>query len=288
MRILILGATGFIGTAVLTELLGHGYPVLALARSESAENRLLERGAEVIRGDLRAPPRWSRVVREVDAIVHTAATFTDDMGAIDRALVEEIVAQAELAGNTIRFLYTGGVWLYGQTGETVVSESSPLNPIPGFTWMVENSAILLQSPYFRTTIVHPGMVYARDGGALARFMPRKGKTEIWGSPDTRWPLVHVDDLATAYRLILEGGDAGESYNVAAEQGVRQGDIAAAVCRRFNLRSDPVVLPVEQLIAQYGDGALGPTLDQQMSSQKLIGELGWKPRHLDAAAEIGRA
>ena len=287
MRVLILGATGFIGSAVVTELLRNGYAVLALARSTKAENQLLEQGAEVVRGDLRAPTRWSRIVREVDGIVHTAATFTNDMGAVDREVVKEIVAQGELAANTIRCLYTGGVWLYGQTGDTVVSESSPLNPIPGFAWMVENSALLLKSARFSTSVVHPGMVYVRDGGALTRFLPNAGKAAVWGSPGVRWPLVHVDDLATAYRLILERGEGGESYNVAAEQGVRQGDIAAAIARRFKLQSGPEVLSVEQLVARYGDGAVGPTLDQQMSSEKLIGELGWTPCHLDALAELER-
>lgn len=285
MRVLLLGATGSIGGAVLPELLRAGHAVLALARSDAAELQLKTAGAEVVRGDLRHPTEWSASIHRVDAVIQVAATFTSDMGEIDRRVVEELIAQGRTAGRTIRFLYTGGTWLYGETGDAVASEDTPFNPIASFTWMVRNGKTILNAPCFSANIIHPGMCYVRDGGVFSRFMPKDGRIEVWGSLDTRWPLVHRDDLASAYRLVLENGPSGETYNVCAEQGVRVGDVVATMAKRFQVRSAPVVRSLADITAEHGDWAVGPTLDQQMSSRKIRDSLGWKPRHSDACALI---
>lgn len=285
MRILVLGATGSIGSAVVPELLRARHRVTGLARSDAAARKILENGAAVVSGDLRSPREWSKSVHEVDAVVHVAATFTDDMGEVDRRLVEELLSQGAHSNRRLRFLYTGGVWLYGRTGEAVATEDTPFNPIACFAWMVRNGAAILGASCFSANIVHPGLCYVRDGGAVSRLVPKDGRIEVWGSLDTRWPLVHADDLAVAYRLVLERGQAGESYNVCAEPAVRVGDIAGAIAKRFGLQADPVVRPVQDVTAEHGDWAVGPTLDQQMSSAKIRRSLGWEPLHTDAVAEL---
>ncbi len=285
MRTLLLGATGAIGSAILTELQRHGYSVLALARSDAAEQKLVERDADVVRGDLRDPKLWSESVREVDAVIHVAATFSDDMGEVDRGVVEELIAQGNKANRRIRFVYTGGTWLYGQTGDEIATEATPFNPIPSFIWAVQNGATILNAPCFAANVIHPGMSYVRDGGVLSRFVPKDGRVEVWGSLDTRWPVVHRDDLASAYRLVLESGTPGESYNVCSEQGVRVGDIAAVVAKRFSLKLKPLVRSVEDVTADHGAWAVGATLDQQMSAEKVKQSLGWNPLHDDILSEM---
>ncbi|MFD2178249.1 NAD-dependent epimerase/dehydratase family protein [Veronia pacifica] len=285
MKILLLGATGTIGSAVLSELLQHDHAVLALARSDISEQALRQTGAEVIRGDIVSPSHWSTHLCHVDAVVHVAATFCQDMGAIDRKLIDELVAQGNKLGRKIRFIYTGGVWLYGHTENQVVSENSPFNPISSFCWMIENSALITRAQCFDANIIHPGIVYDRDSGALSGFVPDKGQIEVWGSLETRWPVVHVNDLASTYRLILEKGCDGESYNVCGEQGVKVGDIADAYRKRFDLTTQPVVRPVEDVIAEHGDWALGATLDQLMSADKIKRELNWRAHHNDILSYI---
>lgn len=284
MRVLMLGATGFIGSAILTELLEHGHSILALVRSNAADQQLVSRGVGVVRGDLREPEKWSKYIHEVDAVIHAAATFTDDMGEVDRRVIEELVAQAQHSPKSIRFVYTGGVWLYGETGDHVATEDTPLNPISSFTWMSENSKYLLSTACFNTNIIHPGMVYVRDGGVFSSLVPNDGRIEVWGSLETRWPLVHRNDLASAYRIVLEKGIRGESYNVCAEKGVRISSITNVIARRFDLKSNPLVRTVDEVIAEHGEWAEGPTLDQQMSSEKIL-KLGWRPKYTDAVAEL---
>jgi nucleoside-diphosphate-sugar epimerase len=285
MKILLLGATGFIGSAILPELCRAAHEVFALARSASAERRLAAQGAMAVRGDLRNPGAWSHWVREVDAVVHVAATFTDDMGEIDREAIQALISQARETMRRIRFVYTGGVWLYGKTGDCVVTETTPLDPMREFAWMERNSTLLLEAPCFATNIVHPGMCYERSGGVFSRFLPKDGQIEVWGSLDTRWPVVHRTDLAAAYRLVLECAPAGEAYYVCIEQGVRVGDVVNAMSATFEVTREPLIRSVEDVIADHGPWALGPTLDEQMSSRKIRESLGWCPVYTDAISQL---
>ena len=288
MRTFILGATGTIGAPLTDELLRHGHELVALARSDAAERDLTAKGAAVVHGDLRNPHEWAHILREVDAVIHVAATFTEDMGAVDSGLLDALLAEVERAPRPIRFVYTGGCWLYGATGERLADESSPFDPIPAFAWMVENGRRVLAAPNLDAMIVHPAMVYDRDGGVLRRFIASardKGHIEIWGSAETRWPVVHRRDLAAAYRLVLEGGGPGASYCVAAERGVRVGDIAGVLAQRFGLADDPVVRGTAEVVAEQGAWAVGPTLDQQMIGARIVQELGWSPAVTDILSEI---
>lgn len=288
MRTLILGATGTIGEPLSDELAGHGHELVALARSDENERVLSAKGVDVLRGDLRQPQEWVHIVREVDAIIHVAATFTDDMGEVDRNLVEALLGEAEIAVRRIRFIYTGGCWLYGETGDRIADEATPFDPIPSFAWMINNGNRILAAQNLDAIIVHPAMVYDRDGGALARLITSvrdKDCVEIWGSLDTRWPVVHRSDLAAAYRLVLEGGSPSGAYCVAAEKGVRVGRIADALGQRFGLTVGPLVREGDEVIAEQGAWAAGPMLDQQMSGQKIMRDLGWTPAYTDILSDI---
>jgi len=289
MRVLLLGATGTIGSPVLLELVSNGHSVLALARSDAARDKLQNQQADVVRGDLREPSGWVKAVRDVDAIIHVAATFTEDMGGVDRAVVEALINEAAADSVRRRFIYTGGCWLYGDTKGQAVSETAVLNPIPAFAWMVENADRLRQVNCFDLNVVHPAMVYDQDGGVFAKFVEQAeggGPVEVWGALETRWPVVHRDDLARAYRLVLEGGEAGQAYNVASQAGVSVGDIARAIMRRCQVSGDPVVRSVEDVVAEQGDWAVGPTLDQLMNANRISEQLGWMPEHQDVVAVAG--
>jgi len=288
MRILLLGASGYIGSAVLTELIRHDHTVLALARSDQTEQSLRKSGAEIIRGDLRQPELWAAAVHKVEAIIHVAATFTDDMGDVDRRVMDALILEATKAAHRLRFIYTGGCWLYGQTGDNVATETTPFNPIPAFAWMIANGRAVLQAPCFESIILHPAMTYDRDGGVISRFLTsarENGLIEVWGSLETRWPVVHRKDLANAYRLALEQGVPGRSYNLASEEGVLVGDIARTLALRQGLETELHILSTNDAMAQYGNWAAGPTLDQQMSGQKITAELGWLPVRTNILSEI---
>jgi len=289
MRVFIMGATGAIGHSIIPELIAHNHEIVALARSDASQAKLEAKDVRVIRGDLRGPMDWCRIIHEVDAIIHVAATFSDDEGDVNRHLVEALIAEAKRAEHKIRFIYTGGCWLFGETGDRVADEESEFDPLPAFKWVVENSRLVFSAPCFETMIIHPAMVYDRDGGTMSRFLSsaqKTGRVEVWGSLKTRWPVVHSEDIAQAYRLILERGQAGQSYCVAAETGVWVSEMAAVIGQRFGLKTDPWVRDVSDVVAAHGEWASGPALDQQISGKKIMRTLGWAPKFKNILAEIG--
>lgn len=283
MRVFILGGTGSIGTAVTADLCRRSHEVTALSRSGAADDRLRRLGANPCRGDLRVPAEWAAEAVGHDAIIHAAATFGDDMGAIDDRVVSALIEAAKSARHKPRLIYTGGCWLYGETGDAVATEESRFNPIAAFSWMVGNAARLLATPEFSTAILHPAMVYHADGGVFDRFIEpaRENRPmEIWGDRRTRWPLIHRSDLARAYCDLLERPGLTGHFNASAEEGVRVGDIVEAIAQALHTSLPPVTLSAGDLVSRHGAWAIGPTLDQQMSAEKLRSETGWTPEITD--------
>lgn len=288
MRVFITGATGTVGWPIAQELMSKGYEVIALARSEASANRLREIGATPLMGDISNPAPWIGVLGDIDAIIHAAATFGDDMGAIDDQLIASFIIQAAKHSKKMKFIYTGGSWLYGETGARPATEISPLKPIQSFEWMARNMKTVLESSVFHTCIIHPACVYDQDNGVTARFVRQaKGNTtiEVWGSPDIHWPMVHRQDLARAYRLVLEKGEPGHCYNVASEQSVRVADMVRAIQARFNNANKIRILDIDIVAQTQGNWVYGTVMDQRMSSAKITSELGWSPDFPDTCAVL---
>lgn len=283
MRIFVLGGTGSIGTGIVLELRDSPHETLALSRSEAADAHLLAMGATPVRGDLRDPEAWVHKAVTSDAVVHAAATFADDMAAVDERVVTALIAAASTVGTRCRMLYTGGCWLYGETGDRVATEDHPFDPLPAFAWMIDHGRRLSDAPAFSTAIVHPAMVYHSGGGVFRGFVEaaREGRPiEIWGSPQTRWPLVHRSDLARAYRLLLERPDLEGHFNVVSEQAVRVGEIVDTVARAVGSGLPSMVRSIEEVVAEHGAWARGHALDQQMSAARLRSQTGWAPQFTD--------
>lgn len=286
MKVLILGATGSIGTAVSAEMAAHWHDVLALARSDASAATLAARGYRTLRGDLLRPREWAGAVREVATVIHAAATFDDDMEAVDRALVTALINAAGAPERPIRFIHTGGCWLYGATGDAVATEKAPFAPVPAFEWAVETAAMLERAAAFSTAILHPAMVYHQGGGVFEGFLDeaqKGGQIALWGPAETRWPLIHRDDLAVAYRLLAERPGLTGHFNAAAETGVPIGDIAGAICSRLGVEPSFTIRDQATAIADLGAWAEGMFLDQQMACPRLIAETGWRARITDFRA-----
>ncbi|KIC12931.1 hypothetical protein RA19_00570 [Leisingera sp. ANG-M1] len=280
MKVLILGGTGSIGTAVTQELIRRGHQVAGLSRSQASDERLAALGARPLRGDLRFPGDWSREISAMDGLIQLAATFDEDMGAADTAAITAILRQAALCPEPLRLIYTGGCWLYGATGPRVASESSPMRPIKPFAWMHRNAAKVLASPAVSAAVIHPAMVYHQEGGVFSRYLEaarQRMPFEIWGSIATRWPLVQRDDLARAYCLLLENPQLTGHFNASAQDGVQVSEITGEIARRHGHDGSYVVRSLKHALIKYGDWAEGPTLDQQMGSDKLRRLTGWQPQ-----------
>ena len=280
MRVFVLGGTGSIGVAIVCELIKRSHQVVALCRSATSEEKLMSLGASPIRGDMSKPTDWVEAAFSCEAIIQVAATFADDMGDVDATAMAAVMNAAKDQDRITRLIYTGGCWLYGETGNEVATEGRPFNPLCPFLWMVSHAEMLIKAPGLSTAVIHPAMVYhAGSGGAFSRYFcaARANRPiEVWGSPAIRWPLIERNDLARAYCDLVERSDLVGHFNAVAEQGVAVGEIALSIAQAYGSTPGLVVRHVDQVIAKNGSWAKGPTLDQQMSAQKLRAATGWEP------------
>jgi nucleoside-diphosphate-sugar epimerase len=290
VRVLVLGGTGSIGSAVLRELAGRGHAVVALARSDAAAAKASGLGAAaVLRGDIAAPAAWVARLPEVDAVVQMASDFASPMRESERRLLDALIPRLPAR---VRFIYTGGCWLFGATGDSPATERTAFSPLPTFAWMVPHAREILASRAVHGVVIHPGMVWGDDGGGVfGRFASdaREGRpVRVVGGEAVRWPLVHRDDLAVLYALALEQAPAGESYLGVASEGTPVGRLAWAFAHCFGTRrSAPEIVSADTIASELGEWARGYALDQRLSGAKARQELGWRPVHLDPEAAIAR-
>jgi nucleoside-diphosphate-sugar epimerase len=290
VRVFVLGGTGVIGSAVMGELIARGHEVFALARSHQSSAKLGKCGATPIAGDIASPEPWTSSLPQIDAVIHAACDFNSDMGAIDRHLLDVLLPALGAQPNKVRFIYTGGCWLCGATGDALATEASSFRPLHAFAWMVPHLEHILASPEVDGIVIHPAMVYAVAGGGVFRRFAREAiereAVRVVGSEDVRWPLVHSQDLAKLYALAMEHAPAGSSYIGAAIEGFAVGRIARAfAARRGTPHLEPQIISADEIATELGEWARGYALDQQLSGARAQAELGWRPRHLDPEAEI---
>lgn len=284
----MLGGTGCIGSAVVRELVARGHEVIALARSPSSAAALQRFGASALRGDIREPAAWLECLPEVEGVIHAATDFADDMGEVDTRLLDRLLPVLARMRRP-RFVYTGGCWLYGPTGTSPATETSRFDPLPAFSWMVPNLQRVLKAEGLGGLVVHPAMVYDRGGGVFSSFVEhalRGGPVPVVGGVDVHWPLVHADDLARLYALVLERGAEGQSYNGAALSGLPVGPLASAIARsvggpRCEIRN----ISADEAASLRGEWARGFAIDQSMSGERARRELDWQPVHLDPIADL---
>jgi nucleoside-diphosphate-sugar epimerase len=292
VRVLVLGGTGSIGSPTVRELIKCGHDVRALARSDGAAAKLAESGATPIPGDIAAPEPWATQLPHLDAVIHAACDFSTAMGEIDRRLLDVLLPTLAAQPKKPRFIYTGGCWLFGATGDEVAAEETPFRPLPAFAWMVANLQRVLDAPDIDGIVIHPAMVYEPDGGIFRRFARdavERDAIRVVGSEAVRWPLVHSEDLATLYALALENASARSSYIGSAIEGLAVGRIARAFAKRFGtLQQEPEIISAGATAAELGGWARGYALDQRLSGAKARRELGWAPTHLDPEREIALA
>jgi nucleoside-diphosphate-sugar epimerase len=288
MRVFITGGTGLIGSAVVTELLGHGHSVLALARSDASAQAAEAAGAEPVRGGLADLDVLQSGAAQADGVIHLA--FGNDFSSADavaKTVAEESAALAalseELTGSERPFVTVSGTpWVPGR----VSTEADPLptdGPVGGRGRAV--TAVLgLASRGVRSTAVRlPRTVHNQGNGGFAGLLTgiarRTGMSGYPGDGTQRWPAVHALDAAVLFRLALEQAEAGTSWHAVADEGDQVRDIAAVIGRRLGL-------PAEAVPAQTY-GPLGPIFatDQPSSSTRTREALGWEPKHPSLLADL---
>jgi nucleoside-diphosphate-sugar epimerase len=291
-RVLVLGGTGSIGRYVLRELVRRGHDVVALARSDMSSGKVVEQGAKPLAGDIEAPERWIDTLPPLDAVVHMACDFDSAMGDVESRLLDSLLPHLIGGQNKPKFIYTGGCWLFGATGDSVATEATSFRPLPAFAWMIPNLQRVFDTEGIDPIVIHPAMAYEAGGGVFRHFVSdavEHDAIRVVGSENVRWPLVHCEDLASLYVLALESRFSRESYIGAAIAGFPVGRIARAIERRFGVGDrKPQSISADAAAAEFGEWARGYAMDQQLSGEKARRDLGWRPIHLDPVSDMSTA
>jgi nucleoside-diphosphate-sugar epimerase len=292
MRVFVTGATGFIGSAIVQELIGAGHRVLGLARSDQGARSLLAAGAEVHRGELEDLKSLSSGAAMSDGVIHTA--FIHDFSKfqanceIDRRAIEAL--GAALAGSDRPLVVTSGIGVLppGRLATEDMAAASGPDALPRVA--TEEAAAELAARDIRVCVVRlPPSVHGEgDHGfvpLLIGVAREKGASAHVGDGLNRWPAVHRIDAARLYRLVLETGSAGGTFHGVADEGVPFREIASVIGSRLNV---PVVSKTpEEAAVHFGWFALFAEADFPASSALTRRRLGWQPQQTGLIADIDR-
>ncbi len=278
MRVFVTGATGFLGSAIVPELLGAGHQVLGLARSDEGAKSLLAAGAEVHRGDLEDLESLRSGATGSDGVIHAAfnhdfSKFAENSEADRRAI--EVIGEV-IEGSDRPFIVTSGLPL--TPGHATTEDDVPPSGSSGTPRVSEQTAISMVARGVNVSVVRVSQVHDRDKQGLATYLialaREKGISAYVGAGINRWPAVHRLDAAPLYRLAIEKGLAGARYHAVTEEGVSVREIAEAISQ--GLKMPVVALSPEEAANHFGWLAFLAGMDAPASSALTQQRLGWHP------------
>jgi nucleoside-diphosphate-sugar epimerase len=279
MHVALTGATGFIGSHVLTELQEHGHQVVALVRDDTQADLVAAHDVSPMVVDLHDRPTVTSVLGNVDGAIHTASPGDATSADLDSAVADAAIGA--LAGTGKPYLHMSGLWIYGANPS--ITEESPIDAPPLVAWRQAIEQRLLGVRDMRGVVIVSGVAYGDAGGGMPGLLlgsPRDdaGNLIMLGTGRQRWATVHVADLANALRLALENDTArgryvvGDGSNPTVAELTRAAAVAAGA-------PGAVAGTDAEARARLGDYfAEVLLLDQGTNAAKARTDLGWDPSH----------
>lgn len=291
MRIFVTGATGFVGSAIVQELLDAGHQVTGLARSEAGANALAAAGAKVHRGNLEDLESLRSGAEKSEGVIH--AGFNHDFLKYKQSCENERKAVeslgSALVGSDRPLIITSGIGLL-PPGQLATEETMPASPSNNPRVASEEAARAVADRGVRVSIVRlpPSVHGDGDHGfvpMLINMAREKGASAYIGDGLNRWPAVHRLDAAHLFRLALEKGAARAFYHGVAEEGVAFREIAEVIGRRLEL---PIVSKTSEEATRHFDWFVHfAALNVPASSKQTQAKLGWRPTQTGLIADIDR-
>jgi nucleoside-diphosphate-sugar epimerase len=292
MRVFVTGASGFVGSAVVKELMEAGHQVLGLARSDASAQALAAAGAEVHRGDLEDFESLRSGAAKADGVIHTG--FVHDFSRfkevceLDRRVIETL--GSALAGTDRPLIITSGTGM-GSTGPGQVATEDYFNtshPNPRAASELAGASVSARGANVR--VIRLPQVHDPVKQGLVTYLitlaREKSVAAYVGEGLNRWAAVHRLDAARLYKLVLEQGTAGARYHAVAEEGVTARAIAESLGRGMKV---PVVSKsVEEMPGHFGWLAMFAGLDMPASSALTQERLGWHPAGPGLISDLDQA
>lgn len=289
MRVFVTGATGFIGTAIVQELISAGHQVLGLARSDASAQKLIEAGAEVHRGDLEDLDSLRTGAAETDGVIHAGFihdfTRFPEVCQVDKTAIETI--GEVLAGSNRPFIVTSGTALVSPGKLATEDIIPPLNP--NFPRASEHTADAVAALGVRAAAIRLSPSVHGDDDKhgfvpiLVNIAREKGVSAYIGDGQNRWNAVHRLDAAHLYRLALENASPGARFHASAEEAITVKTIAEAIGKQLNI---PIVsVSPEAADDHFGWFARFAAIDCPASSIWTQERLNWHPVHPTLLTDI---
>ena len=279
MKVALTGATGFIGSHVLTELQNHGHEVMALVRDDTQADIVASRGATPAVADLYDRTAVASLFTEADGAIHTASPGDATSANLDAAVVDAVTGA--FAGTGKPYLQISGLWIYGTN--TSITEESAFNAPALVSWKVPIERRVLDARQMRGVVIVSSVAYGDGGGGIPGLLlgsPRDddGRLVMIGTGQQHWPTVHAADLADFFRRALEDDSARGRYVVGNGLHPTVAELTDAAAVAVGAQGTVPGSDVEAR-ARLGDYfAEVLLLDQGTDAARARAELGWHPSH----------
>lgn len=299
LRVFVTGATGYLGSAVVREFARAGHEVTGMTRWAERTLDIKELGARAVVGDVKSSDTFRRVAANHNVLIHLAAESSGSAELADRGAIEALLWAARQYEREEEepprvVIYTSGVFVLGDTGDTPADETAPVDrPAGVVAWRPAHERRVLEAAdeNVATAVIRPGIVYGGGDGLLGAFFEsavEEGAARFVGDGRNRWSPVHVGDVARLYRLVAEKRARGV-FHCTEGHAAPVAELARAASEAAGRGGAVRSIPLEEARATMGALADALVLDQVVVSTRAA-ELGWAPEHppfLESAGEVFR-